>query len=168
VHHALEDAALDPWAVSARTGVFAATGTSTYLLNALMSGSPYDSMAYGANMQAVSLALSNDKDYIATRVSHTLNLTGPGISIQTACSSALVALHLACQSLLVGDCDIAVAGGVSVRVPQDVGYFAEPGSIMSPTGRCRPFDAAADGTIFGSGVGAGSGASRCPRPCPSC
>ncbi|WP_130873082.1 type I polyketide synthase [[Pseudopropionibacterium] massiliense] len=154
VHHALEDAALDPWAVSARTGVFAATGTSTYLLNALMSGSPYDSMAYGANMQAVSLALSNDKDYIATRVSHTLNLTGPGISIQTACSSALVALHLACQSLLVGDCDIAVAGGVSVRVPQDVGYFAEPGSIMSPTGRCRPFDAAADGTIFGSGVGA--------------
>ena len=152
VHHALEDAAIDPWSVPVRTGVFAATGTSAYLLNNLMSGDPNDSMAYGANMRAVELALSNDKDYIATRIAHTLNLTGPAMSVQTACSSSLVAVHLACQSLLIGDCDAAVAGGVSVRVPQDVGYFAEPGSIMSPTGRCRPFDAAADGTVFGSGV----------------
>lgn len=154
VHHALEDAALDPWAVTGRTGVFAATSTSTYLLNALMSGDPFDSMAYGANMRTVSLAMGNDKDYIATRVAHSLNLTGPAVSVQTACSSALVALHLACQSLLVGDCELAVAGGVSVRVPSRVGYFAEPGSIMSPSGQCRPFDAAADGTVFGSGVGA--------------
>lgn len=152
-HGALEDAALDPWSVGVRTGVFASTATSTYLLNGLLVGDPLGSMAYGPNMRTVALAFGNDKDYIATRLSWTFNLTGPSVSVQTACSSALVAVHLACQSLLLGECDMALAGGVSVRVPQDVGYFAEPGSILSPTGACRPFDHAADGTLFGSGVG---------------
>jgi phthiocerol/phenolphthiocerol synthesis type-I polyketide synthase E len=82
-----------------------------------------------------------------------LNLRGPALSVQTACSSALVAVHLACQSILNGECEMALAGGASLRIPHHVGYWYAPGSMVSPTGHCRPFDARSDGTIFGSGVG---------------
>ena len=101
----------------------------------------------------VNLSLHNDKDYLATRVAHQLNLRGPALSVQTACSSSLVAVHLACQSILNGECDMALAGGVSLRIPHHVGYWHEPGSMVSATGHCRPFDVRSDGTIFGSGVG---------------
>jgi acyl transferase domain-containing protein/acyl carrier protein len=97
--------------------------------------------------------LASDKDYLTTRVSYKLRLRGPSVSIQTACSSSLAAVHLARMSLLANECDMALAGGVSVRVPLTRGYRHVPGGILSSDGRCRVFDAAADGTVFGSGVG---------------
>ena len=106
----------------------------------------------GANIDLISLSFQNDKDFLATRVSHQFDLRGPSIAVQTACSSSLVAVHLACQSLLNGECDIALAGGVSIRIPHNVGYWYEPGSIVSAAGHCRPFDVRADGTVFGSGL----------------
>ena len=108
----------------------------------------------GVTFEMVNLSLQNDKDYLATRVAHQFNLRGPALSVQTACSSSLVAVHLACQSILNGECDMALAGGASLRIPHHVGYWHEPGSMVSATGHCRPFDVRSDGTIFGSGVGA--------------
>src|SRR5262249_47540206 len=89
----------------------------------------------------------------ATRVSYKLNLRGESITIQTSCSTSLVAVHLACQSLLSGQCDMALAGGVSIRVPQKTGYRYEEGMIASPDGRCRAFDHRAQGTLPGNGLG---------------
>ena len=98
--------------------------------------------------------LGNDKDFSSTRISYKLNLTGPSINVQTACSTSLVAVHLACQAILAGECDMALAGAATVRVPQRVGYMSVKGGILSPDGHCRAFDVDAKGTIFGSGVGA--------------
>jgi acyl transferase domain-containing protein/surfactin synthase thioesterase subunit len=98
--------------------------------------------------------LGNDKDFSSTRISYKLNLTGPSINVQTACSTSLVAAHLACQAILAGECDMALAGAATVRVPQRVGYTSVKGGILSTDGHCRAFDADAQGTIFGSGVGA--------------
>jgi acyl transferase domain-containing protein len=97
--------------------------------------------------------IGNDKDYLCTRVSYKLNLRGPSINIQTACSTSLVALHLACQSLLLGESDIALAGGVTLRIPQVKGYLWRELGLASHDGHCRTFDANATGTVFGSGVG---------------
>ncbi len=97
--------------------------------------------------------IGNDKDYLSTRISYKLNLHGPSLTVQTACSTSLVAVHLACQSLLSGECKMALAGGVTVREPQRVGYLYKEDDIFSPDGHCRPFSADAQGTIFGSGVG---------------
>lgn len=97
--------------------------------------------------------IGNDKDYLSTRISYKLNLHGPSLTVQTACSTSLVAVHLACQSLLNGECEMALAGGVTVRVPQRIGYMYQADDIFSPDGHCRPFSADAQGTIFGSGVG---------------
>jgi acyl transferase domain-containing protein/surfactin synthase thioesterase subunit len=98
--------------------------------------------------------LGNDKDFASTRISYKLNLTGPSLNVQTACSTSLVAVHLACQAILAGECDMALAGASTVRVPQRTGYASVKGGILSPDGHCRAFDAGAQGTIFGSGVGA--------------
>ena len=97
--------------------------------------------------------VGNDKDYLATRTAYKLNLTGPALNIQTACSTSLVAVHLACQSLLNGECDMALAGGVSIQIPQNVGYLHQEGLIGSHDGHCRAFDARSSGTVFGNGVG---------------
>jgi acyl transferase domain-containing protein len=97
--------------------------------------------------------LASDKDYMATRTSYKLNLQGPSLTVQSACSTSLVAIHLACQALLTGECDLALAGGASLKVPQQSGYMALEGGIQSPDGHCRSFDAAAQGTVFGSGLG---------------
>jgi acyl transferase domain-containing protein/SAM-dependent methyltransferase len=99
------------------------------------------------------LMVTNDKDHLCTQVSYRLDLRGPSVVVQTTCSTSLVAVALACESLQARRCDIALAGGVTVRVPQRAGYFYTPGSILSPDGHCRPFDAEAQGTIVGSGVG---------------
>jgi acyl transferase domain-containing protein/surfactin synthase thioesterase subunit/acyl carrier protein len=96
--------------------------------------------------------ISNDKDFLGTRVSFKLNLRGPSVTVQTACSTSLVAVHLACQSILNGECDAAIAGASVIRVPHVSGYLAEHGSVHSADGHCRSFDAAGTGTIFGSGV----------------
>jgi phthiocerol/phenolphthiocerol synthesis type-I polyketide synthase E len=152
--HALEDAGYDPADIDASVGVFGTSSTSGYLLHNLMSH--YDAnmvIGQGASFDMVALSLANDKDHLATRVAHQLNLRGPALSVQTACSSSLVAVHLACQSILNGECEMALAGGSSIRIPHRVGYWYEPGTMVSPTGHCKPFDIRSDGTIFGSGVG---------------
>jgi acyl transferase domain-containing protein len=95
----------------------------------------------------------NDKDFLTTRVSYCFNLKGPSVGIQTACSTSLVAVHAACQSLLAGECDMALAGGVTIELPHHRGYFYEEGEILSPDGHCRAFDAQSKGTVFGSGAG---------------
>lgn len=154
VYHAIEDAGYDPADLDATVGVFGTSSTSGYLLHNLMSNyDPAMVIGQGASFDMVSLSLSNDKDHLATRVAHQFDFRGPALSVATACSSSLVAVHLACQSILNGECDIALAGGSSIRIPNRVGYWYEQGSMVSPTGQCRPFDVRSDGTIFGSGVG---------------
>ena len=151
--HALEDAAYDPADIDGSVGVYGTSSASGYLLHNLMSHhDPRMIIGQGATFDMVNLSLQNDKDHLATRVSHQFNFRGPALSVQTACSSSLVAVHLACQSILNGECDMALAGGASIRVPHRVGYWHEPGSMVSATGHCRPFDVRSDGTIFGSGV----------------
>jgi phthiocerol/phenolphthiocerol synthesis type-I polyketide synthase E len=152
--HALEDAGCDPAQIDGSVGVYATSTTSGYLLHNIMSNhDPNVIIGQGVTFEMVNLSLQNDKDYLATKVAHQFNLRGPALSVQTACSSALVAVHLACQSILNGECDMALAGGASLRIPHRVGYWHEPGSMVSATGHCRPFDVRSDGTIFGSGVG---------------
>jgi phthiocerol/phenolphthiocerol synthesis type-I polyketide synthase E len=154
VWHALEDAGYDPADIDGSVGVYGTSTTSGYLLHNLMSHlDPNAIIGRGVTFEMVNLSLHNDKDYLATRVAHQFNLRGPALAVQTACSSSLVAVHLACQSILAGECDMALAGGASVRIPHRVGYWHEPGSMVSATGHCRPFDVRSDGTIFGSGVG---------------
>ena len=91
----------------------------------------------------------NDKDFLSTRLSHILDLKGPSLSVQTACSTSLVATHYACQSLLNGECDMALAGGVTIELPHKRGYIFEDGEILSPDGHCHAFDHRAQGTVFG-------------------
>ena len=97
--------------------------------------------------------VGNDRDFLATRISYKLNLQGPSFNVQTACSTSLVAMHLAARSIINGECHMALAGGVSIRLPQKVGYIHQEGMILSPDGHCRPFDADAQGTVSGNGVG---------------
>jgi len=144
---ALEDAGYDPAAYPGAIGVFGGCEQSTYLYQLYLNR---ESLGYLDGMQ---LMVTNDKDHLCTQVSYRLNLRGPSITVQTTCSTSLVAISLACESLRASRCDMALAGGVTVRVPQRGGYFYTPGSILSPDGHCRPFDAEAQGTIVGSGVG---------------
>ncbi|WP_280470312.1 type I polyketide synthase [Nocardia brasiliensis] len=130
-------------------GVFAGAGLSTYLLRNLAG---HASLFQTPSSQLHALH-GNASDYLATKVSYKLNLTGPSFAVQTACSTSLVAIHQAAQALLDFQCDVALAGGASVQVPQQAGYIYEEGSILSPDGHCRAFDADAGGTVFGSGVG---------------
>ena len=145
---ALENAGYNSDFYDARIGVYAGHGLTSYLLSNLYS----NRQSIWALSGGQSL-LGNEKDYLSTRVSYKLNLSGPSISVQTACSTSLVAVHLACQSLLNGECSMALAGGVTISVPQKAGYKYEEGGIMSPDGHCRTFDASAQGTAPGSGVG---------------
>jgi amino acid adenylation domain-containing protein len=130
-----------------RIGVFAGSSMNTYWLNLLSNPEVIETVG---SFQTVT---SNDKDFLATRVSYKLGLTGPSLAVQTACSTSLVAVHLACQALRSGECDLALAGGVSIRLPQESGYLHLEGGIDSPDGHCRAFDAAARGTVAGNGVG---------------
>jgi phthiocerol/phenolphthiocerol synthesis type-I polyketide synthase E len=132
---------------ASRIGVFAGVGMNTYLLQLLRNP---EALASAGGYQ---LMLGNDKDFLATRIAYKLNLHGPAVVVQTACSTSLAAVHLACQSLLSGECDGALAGGVSVMFPQVAGYPYIPGMILSPEGICRPFDEKAHGTVPGKGAG---------------
>lgn len=142
--HTLNDGALDPDGFSGRIGVFAGAAANTYMLSTGVGDNFY--------REYLPTLIGNDKDFLATRVSFKLNLTGPSITVQTACSTSLVATHMACQSLLNMESDAVLAGGVSVRLPHRRGYMFEEGGVFSPDGHCRPFDAKAQGTLFGSGV----------------
>ncbi len=146
---ALEDAGQRPDRTEGDIGVYAASGFNSYLTHQLL---PY--AAELGDRADVQWLAGSDKDYLATQVSYRLGLTGPSLNVQTACSSALVAVHLAAEALLSGECDVALAGAVSVGVSQGLGYLHSEGGILSADGHCRPFDAEATGTVFGSGVGA--------------
>ncbi|MCG8419700.1 MAG: SDR family NAD(P)-dependent oxidoreductase [Proteobacteria bacterium] len=146
---AFEDAAIDPDRFEGTIGVFAGSGHNAYM--------PYNLLTNPSLVESVGFFLlrhtGNDKDFMTTRVSYLLKLTGPSINIQTACSTSLVATHVACQSLLNGECDMALAGGVTIEMPHRRGYMYEEGEILSPDGHCRAFDSQSKGTVFGSGTG---------------
>ncbi|MCP4661294.1 MAG: amino acid adenylation domain-containing protein, partial [bacterium] len=145
---ALESAGCDPTRFPGTIGVYAGVTMSTYLLINLLSNPALRSTA-----NAMELMVGNDKDFLSTITSHRLDLQGPSINVATACSTSLVALHLACQSLLNRECDAALAGGVSISLPQESGYVYQREGIFSADGHCRAFDAQASGTVGGSGVG---------------
>ena len=144
---ALERAGYDPEVFPGAIGVFAGMSNNTYYLANLLGRS--DVLQHAGEFPM----LGNEKDYLATRVSYKLNLRGPSLNIVTACSTSLVAVCQAVQSLLTHQCDMALAGGVSVSVPQRRGYTYQEGFITSPDGHCRAFDAKAQGTVFSNGLG---------------
>jgi acyl transferase domain-containing protein/thioesterase domain-containing protein/acyl carrier protein len=146
---ALENAGYEPEKTNGPVGVFAANGMNHYML--------YHLVPNREVMETVGEWLvrhnGNDMNFLATRASYQMNLRGPSLNVQTACSSALVAVHLACQSLLTGECDYALVGASTLSLPQDRGYLYKEGEILSIDGHCRPFDAGSHGTLFGSGTG---------------
>jgi acyl transferase domain-containing protein/acyl carrier protein len=145
---ALEDAGVDPGRFAGRTAVYVGSGTSSYLLSNLLPNP--EEMRRAGTLQVLIL---NDRDFAATRLSYKLDLRGPSAVVQTACSTGLMAVHMACQSLLAGEVDLAVAGGVSISSPVKEGYLYQEGSIASPDGHCRSFDAGAGGSVVGTGAG---------------
>ena len=147
-HEALEDAACVPSKFKGLIGVYAGTGINNYLMNHI---SAHQSLVNAVGDYPV--MIGNDKDFLSNRVSYKLNLNGPAMVIQTACSTSLVAIHSACQALLNEECDAALAGGVSLGKLDDEGYLFKEGMIMSPDGHCRPFDEKAKGTLLGQGAG---------------
>jgi len=145
---ALESAGYNPERYGGLIGVYAGVGPNAYFLNNLYPNR--DLMEAMGDFQAL---IGNDKDYVTTRVSYKMNLRGPSVVVQTACSTSLVAVCQACQSLLSGECDIALAGASSICIPQKQGYLYQNGGITSPDGHCRAFDAKAQGTVLSSAVG---------------
>lgn len=146
---AMEDAGYPPDTQPGRVGVFAGSGgvVSSHLLSCT------DHYADVVGKTGGSWHVGNDKDFVPTRLSYKLNLRGPSVAVQTACSTSLVAVHMACQSIRSGECDMALAGAVAVRTPHVAGYLYESGNILSADGQVRAFDAGARGVVFGSGVG---------------
>ncbi|HMA95364.1 MAG TPA: beta-ketoacyl synthase N-terminal-like domain-containing protein, partial [Polyangiaceae bacterium] len=145
---ALENAGCNPDVFIGQIGVFAGVMNNTYYGERVLKN-PAAVEGFGA----FNAMTANEKDYVATRVSYRLNLTGPSVSVHTGCSTSLVAVHLACQSLRLLESDVALAGGASVTVPVASGYLYNEGGMLSADGHCRPFDADASGTTFGDGVG---------------
>ncbi len=156
---AFEDAGYDPLTYAGKVGVFAAGGMNTYLPNNLWANESFLQAENGGRMLTVdsmsgfNIMITNDKDYLPMRVSYRLNLRGPSVNVQSACSSTLLTLHEACKSIRGGDCAMALAGGVSIKLPQHAGHLYSPGMLNSPDGHCRAYDARAEGTIFGNGAG---------------
>ncbi|MFJ9105496.1 type I polyketide synthase [Streptomyces sp. NPDC102405] len=145
---ALESAGYDPDRVEGAVGVFGGAGFLGYFFANL-----HANQAYLRSVGMFPALLGSDKDFLAPRVSYKLNLRGPSINVVTGCSSSLVGVHLACQSLLNGESDMALAGGATIYFPQRAGYVYQDGSVNSPDGHCRAFDAEAAGTVPGDGVG---------------
>jgi acyl transferase domain-containing protein len=143
---ALENAGYDSETYNGSIGLYAGAGANGYLLNLYPSAEVFEGLG---GFRAL---IGNEKDHLTTFASYKLNLKGPSITVQTSCSTSLVAVHLACQSLIGGECDMAIAGGVSIDVPQRAGQVYREGGIVSPDGHCRSFDARAEGTVGGSGV----------------
>ncbi len=147
-YEALESAGYTSEKYPGEIGVFAGCGMNNYLVKNLFQHP--EALRLIGEFQTI---INNNSDYLTTRVSYKLNLTGPSINIQTACSTSLVAIHIACQNLISHSCDMALAGGVFIPIPHSEGYMYEPGGIFSPDGHCRPFDSEANGTLFGEGSG---------------
>ena len=144
---AMEDAGHEPGRFPGDVGVFAGGFFTKYLIQNLATNARFQ-----RSPMAPLARMFNDKDFLATRVSHLLDLTGPAMTVQTACSTSLVATHLACQSLLSYECDAALVGGVTVSVPLKSGYPVAESGLFSADGHCRPFDASAGGTVPGNGA----------------
>ncbi|MEV0681651.1 type I polyketide synthase [Actinosynnema sp. NPDC050436] len=144
---AVEHAGHDTARFDGQVGVYAGSSLSGYLLHLLTDRRLLETVG------PYRMMLANDKDHLTMRVAHKLDLRGPAITVQTACSTSLVAVHQACQALLSQECDMALAGGVTIALPQVAGYRYEDEGIMSPDGHCRAFDATAAGTVAGSGAG---------------
>ncbi len=147
-HEALENAGYTPESFDGLIGLYAGSGRNTYFENHIC-GRPeiIDRLGEFQTM------LANEKDFLTSRVSYKLNLTGPSVSVNTACSTSLVAVIQAFQSLMNYQSDLALAGGISIATPQNSGYLYQEGGMLSPDGRCRPFDAQAQGTMFNNGAG---------------
>ncbi len=147
---AFENSGHTPESANGPVGVFAGCGMGSYFYFNICSNPDL--------VDDVGMFLlrhtGNDKDFLSTRVSHVFDLKGPSISLQTACSTSLVATHYAAQALLTGECDMALAGGVTIELPHGHGYVYKEGEILSPDGHCHAFDHRAEGTVFGSGAGA--------------
>jgi acyl transferase domain-containing protein/thioesterase domain-containing protein/acyl carrier protein len=149
VWEAMEDAGRTPDGSDGPVGVFAGVGMGSYFyLNVCSNRQLVDQVGTFLLRHT-----GNDKDFLSTRASFAFNLRGPSVNVQTACSSSLVAVHMACQSLLSGECEAAIAGGVTIEIPHRRGYLFQEGEILSPDGHCHAFDHRAAGTVFGSGVG---------------
>jgi len=150
---AFEDAGHDPFTYSGAVGVFAGSTLSTYFLSRLCTGSGFVNKFTGEYQVANYLEMmGNSLDFLSTRVAYKLNLRGPAFTIQAGCSTSLLAICTACQSLLTYQSDMALAGGTSITFPQKRGSLYQEGGMISPDGHCRTFDANAQGTVFGSGV----------------
>ncbi|MEV7445849.1 type I polyketide synthase [Streptomyces sp. NPDC091204] len=147
-HSALEDAGYDAFAVPGTVGVYGGAASNRYAEFNIRANKEL-----AARAGALSLDIYNNNDYVASTASYRLGLTGPAMSVATACSTSLVAVHLACEALRSGECDVALAGGTEIELPYAHGYRWAPGSIYSQDGVCRPFDARANGTVFGNGGG---------------
>ncbi|WP_051828536.1 type I polyketide synthase [Streptomyces bicolor] len=150
--HALENAGYPDERDGTRVGVYASTGYHLYTLQNYLLNNVLPSRPVTDWMTGMQLTVGNYADFTATRVAHRLGLTGPAVNVQTGCSSSLVGVQSAAQSLLMGDCDVALVGATAVHVPQILGYRYVKGSILSKSGRLRAFDAGADGTVGGTGV----------------
>ncbi|KUL21218.1 type I polyketide synthase [Streptomyces regalis] len=150
--HALENAGYPDERDGTRVGVYASTGYHLYTLQNYLLNNVLPTEAATDWMAGMQITVGNYADFTATRVAHRLGLTGPAVNVQTGCSSSLVGVQSAAQSLLLGDCDIALVGATAVHVPQVLGYRYVKGSILSKSGRLRAFDAGADGTVGGTGV----------------
>jgi acyl transferase domain-containing protein/acyl carrier protein len=144
---ALENAGYTPERYRGLVGVYGGVGMNTYLANI------YSNPELVETVGGLQIGIGSDKDYLSTRVSYKLNLEGPSVVVQAACSTSSVAVHLAAQALLNGDCDMALAGGVTVGVPPRAGYLYQEGGTLSPDGHCRAFDARAQGMVVGNGAG---------------
>ncbi|WP_242887552.1 type I polyketide synthase [Actinomadura litoris] len=147
-HAALEHAGYDPGRHAGDIGLYAGTGRGTYGFELVRAN-----RAVVDSVGTLAVSSANDPDFLATFVSHRLNLRGPSMTVQTACSTSLVAVHLAAEALRRGDCGMALAGASSIVIPHGHGYLYQDGGVVSPDGSCRPFDADARGTIWGSGAG---------------
>jgi acyl transferase domain-containing protein/thioesterase domain-containing protein/acyl carrier protein len=146
---ALENAGHMPERHDGRIGVFGGCGMGSYFYFNLCSNAE---LVENTGMFLLRHT-GNDKDFLTTRVSHIFDLDGPSVTVQTACSTSLVATHYACQSLLNGECDLALAGGATIELPHGQGYLYKENEILSPDGQCHAFDHRAKGTVFGSGAG---------------
>ncbi len=145
----LEQAGYLPAHYAGRVGVFAGTGNNSYFIqNVLPNQAAVDQLG---DFQVMTV---NEKDYLASRVAYTLDLRGPTVSVYSACSTSLLAIAQAVQSLRAGQCEVALAGGASITAPVRSGYLYQDGAMLSPDGHCRPFDARAQGTVFSDGAGA--------------
>ncbi|MGB7243720.1 MAG: beta-ketoacyl synthase N-terminal-like domain-containing protein [Sulfitobacter sp.] len=146
---ALENAGHPPENTPGPVGVFAGCGMGSYFyFNVCSNPDLVDNVGMFLLRHT-----GNDKDFLATRLSHTLDLKGPSVNMQTACSTSLVTTHYACQALMNGECDMALAGGVTIELPHARGYLYKEGEVLSPDGHCHAFDHRAQGTVFGSGAG---------------